>query len=93
MSLFSKVHAGATRLFQKVGGNDPHLWRKVSNTARKVDNSVTRVGNFLASSAHAIGAPRMVTDGALSVAGGVHAVRNNLEKAVNTPDLKREHFA
>jgi phosphohistidine swiveling domain-containing protein len=82
MSLFKKL-GEAPKLFSKVF-NDPTLFRKISNTARKIDNSVARVGNFLTSTAKNIGlgsiAPRIsgVTD-------AVHNIRNGLEKAISAP--------
>jgi hypothetical protein len=81
-NLFSKLYE-APKLFSKFV-NDPSLFRKVGNTARKIDNSIARVGNFLVGTAKNIGlggfAPA-ITD----VVDRVHKVRNGLEKAINAP--------
>jgi len=84
MSFFHKLASGANKLFSKVGGNDPHFFRKVGNTARKVDNSVQRVGNFLASSATSLGL-HPLADAINGATSSVHEVRNNLEKSIKAP--------
>jgi hypothetical protein len=79
MKLFSKIARGATKLFNKYKA-DPHLFRKISNTARDVDTVVNKVGNFLtpyATAYHpALGA------GIQSFVQGTNQVRNGLEKAI-----------
>ncbi len=42
MKLFSKISEGATKLFHKMG-QENHLFRKIGNTARKIDNTVASV--------------------------------------------------
>ena len=46
MTLFQKVGRSANRLFTKYS-KDPALFRKISNTARDIDATVQKVGNFL----------------------------------------------
>ena len=85
MSLFNKL-GGSTKLFTKVG-NDGTLFRKIGNTARKIDNSVMRVGAFIKPVADVVGMGGYVN----SAVNDVHAMRNGLEKAIKTPinDLRR----
>ncbi len=82
MNLFSKLYE-APKMFSKLI-NDPTLFRKVGNTARKIDNSIARVGNFLVGTAKNIGlgafAPA-IND----VVNKVHNVRSSLEKAIKAP--------
>lgn len=83
--LFSKI-GNSTKLFGKMG-NDGNLFRKFDNTARKVDNSVMRVGAFIKPVADMAGLGSYVND----AVNGTHAIRNGLEKAIKTPvnDLRR----
>ena len=84
MSFFNKIGQGARTLFNKVGGNDGSFFRKVGNTARKVDNSIARVGNFLASSANSMGlnpVAGMINAGT----NAAHQIRNNLERSIKAP--------
>ena len=77
--MFQKL-GNATQLFTKLG-KDKNLFRKFDNTARKVDNSIARIGAFIhpvADMAHLGG----FVDDAVN---GVHAVRNGHEKAIHTP--------
>jgi hypothetical protein len=92
MKLFSKISQGATKLFNKVT-SDPNFMRKVSNTARKVDNSVMRVGDFLANTANTLGfAP--IGSAIRGGASAVHAIRNDLEKTIRAPMGEvRSHYA
>ena len=76
MSLFQKVGRSANRLFNKYK-TDPNLFRKISNTARDVDNVIQKTGQFLTplsmlnpSTATALG----------SVMGTSRVVANSLEK-------------
>ncbi len=92
MKLFSKISEGATKLFHKIG-NENHLFRKISNTARKIDNTVAKVGRFLVPTAnhfgyHGIGS--LISNGVDSV----HQIRNNLEKAIKEPvsDIRKNHY-
>ena len=78
MKLFNKIARGATKLFQKYKA-DPHIFRKINNSARDVDTVVNKVGNFLTPYASAyhpqLGA---VVQG---IVQGTHQIRNGLEKA------------
>jgi hypothetical protein len=92
MKLFSKISEGATKLFQKMG-QENHLFRKISNTARKIDNSVAKVGRFLVPTAHRLGfgsVGNFLSNGVDTV----HAIRNDLEKAIKDPvsDIRRNHY-
>ena len=80
MGLFDKITQGASNLFNKVT-NDPNLFRKIDNTARKIDNSVVRVGAFLKPIANIAGLGGVVD----SAVAGVHGLRNNLERSVKQP--------
>jgi hypothetical protein len=81
-ALFRKVK-NTSRLFGKVL-QDPNLFRKISNTARKTDNSMARIGNFLVDTANQFGLSP-VASGIKNVVNGTHIIRNNLEKAVRAP--------
>ncbi len=82
MNLFSKL-SEAPKLFSKLV-NDPHLFRKVGNTARKIDNSIARVGSFLVNTAKNVGLGGFAP--AISgVTNAVHKVRNGLERAIKSP--------
>ncbi len=92
MKLFSKISEGATKLFNKIG-NENHLFRKINNTARKIDNSVAKIGQFLVPTAHHFGfhgAANLIAN----TADSVHAVRNHLEKAIKEPvsDIRKNHY-
>ena len=83
--MFNKV-GNSSKLFNKVG-NDGKIFQKISNTARKIDNSVMRVGAFIKPVADVVGMGGYVN----SAVNDVHAIRNGLEKAIKTPinDLRR----
>ena len=83
--MFNKV-GNSSKLFNKVG-NDGKIFNKISNTARKIDNSVMRVGAFIKPVADVVGMGGYVN----SAVNDVHAIRNGLEKAIKTPinDLRR----
>jgi hypothetical protein len=89
MSWFNKLQNGAQKLFTKTV-NDPNIFRKIGNTARKVDNSIARVGHFLSNTANTMG----MTPLAGMINSGVnaaHQIRNNLEKSIHAPlsDIKK----
>lgn len=92
MTWFQKLSSKATKLFNKSGANNPNFLRKVGNTARKTDNSIARVGNFLANTAHSMGY-NDVGDTINSVTNKIHDLRNNLEKAIKTPIGDVRHYA
>ena len=83
--MFNKV-GNSSKLVNKVG-NDGKIFNKISNTARKIDNSVMRVGAFIKPVADVVGMGGYVN----SAVNDVHAIRNGLEKAIKTPinDLRR----
>ena len=82
-SFFTKVGVNARKIFNK-SANDPNIYRKIQNTARKVDNSAARVGHFLTSTANSLGFNKIggyIKDGT----DAIHDIRNNLEKSISTP--------
>jgi hypothetical protein len=81
MKLFTKNNS-KSRLFSKDGTSN--LFNKLSEYARKGDNTVARVGNFLSSSARTLGfhpVGNIIDSGVKSV----HDFRNNLEKSIKAP--------
>lgn len=84
--LFGKV-GNSSKLFTKAGQGG-NLFRKIDNTARKIDNSVLRVGAFLKPAADYVGVGNYVND----AVNGSHAIRNALEKSIRTPvnDLRAQ---
>ncbi len=76
-SLFNKIGAASQRLFNKAV-NTPNL-------LRKIDNTVGRVSNFVSNTANSFGQPA-IAGLADKFAKGTHTIRNNLEKAINTPN-------
>jgi hypothetical protein len=90
MSLFQKVGHTFGKLFSE--SNAPTLFRKVSNTARKADNSIQRIGGFLANTAGALG-QHAIANGIKSGLGVVHNIRGSLQKAIHAPlgDIKKEN--
>lgn len=80
MKLFNKIGRGASKLFNKYK-SDPHLFRKISNSARDIDSVVDKVGNFITPYASAYN-PALggVVQG---IVQGTHQVRNGLEKAIS----------
>jgi hypothetical protein len=68
--------------------SDPTLFRKINNSARKVDNSILRVGSFLVSAGNSIpyGLGKPLTVLGKETARTVHKIRLGLEKA-STKDL------
>jgi hypothetical protein len=88
--LFQKIGHGVSKLFTKQGTRN--LFNKVSEVARKADNSVAKVGAFLVPTARHFGLGT-VANGISGVVNSSNAVRNNLEKAIKDPMSKiREQF-
>jgi hypothetical protein len=89
MKLFNKISSNANRLFNKAKADSPSLYRKFTNTIRKIDNSVGRVGNFLSNTSKDLGLPSVLHENVDKLVGGVHNTRkvlhNNLEKAIHEP--------
>ena len=83
MKLFSKISNGI-KLFNK-SANDGSLFRKVNNTARKIDHSVMRVGEFIKPVANSFGVGGTVNPLIDKGVKKIHLMRNSLEKAVNMP--------
>jgi hypothetical protein len=78
-SLFSRISQGP-KMFSKVI-NDPHLGRKLSNTSRKFDNTIQKVGNFIVNSGHeALG----YTSGHQGLRDTIHNVRKHFQEAVHS---------
>ena len=84
MTWFQKLSNGANKLFGKVGGNDKNLLRKVGNTARKIDNSISRVGSFLANTANTYG-QKTLADTINGATSSIHQVRGHLQNAIRAP--------
>ena len=80
MSFFQKVGNNIGRLFTKIGST-PHLFRKISNTAREVDNSVKAVKNFIQPALKRIGLDH-INNYANIGSQAVSNIRNGLEKAI-----------
>ena len=81
-SFFQKVGQGSGKMFNKVS-NNPNFFSKFSNTARKIDNSIARVGNFLQPTLNMVNPALggMVQQ----CVNAVHQIRNNLEKSITAP--------
>lgn len=80
MKLFNKIAKGANRLFHKLRA-DPHIFRKISNTASDINSIVHKVGNFLTPMATAYN-PAL----GLAIQGGVQGtnqIANSLEKVIS----------
>ncbi len=90
--LFRKIEDGA-KYFTKMGNTDK-LFRKISNTGRKIDNSVARVGNFLINTSNSLGL-NPISSAIKKGVDIVHSTRNNLEKAIKEPigDVRKETYA
>ena len=80
MKLFEKLKHGAGVLFNKLT-NDPTVFNKIVQGARKADNTISRVGHLASNVAEHFNRP----DLARAINQGVNTsnqLRNNLEKAV-----------
>ena len=91
MKLFNKISQGATSLFNKSMGHNG-IFNKVNEFARKADNSVQRVGNFIRPIATQFGLGEVVKNGLNRVhdlrmqgTNAVNTIRNGLERAVKAP--------
>ena len=80
MHFFRKVGNNLGRLFVK-NVQTPHLFRKISNTAREVDNSVKSIKNFIQPGLKRLGLDH-VNGYANNISEGVSNIRNGLEKAI-----------
>lgn len=99
--MFNKVSQGATKLFNKSMGRNG-IFNKVNEYARKADNSIQRVGNFIRPVANHFGLGDVVKNGLnhvhnlrLQATNGVNTVRNGLERAVKAPinDINHSNYA
>ena len=75
MSFFNKVSQSAGRLFNKIG-QDNNIFRKITNTAKKIDGGVNKVGNFISPIAKMYGLDGMLRTGMAAT----HQIANGLEK-------------
>ena len=75
MSFFNKVTQGAGRLFNKVV-QDRNIFRKITNTAKKIDGGINKVGNFISPVAKMYGLDGMLRTGM----NATHQIANGLEK-------------
>jgi hypothetical protein len=83
MSKFFKKLGQDTKKFFTKTLTDPNLFRKIGNTAAKVNNSVQRVGAFLQPLVTAYNpAAGMALGEGLATSS---AISNNLERSINTP--------
>jgi len=95
MSIFNKISQGARSLFNKA--TNPVLFRKINNTARKIDNSVQKVGIFLlpivsgynpaygAQLANGLASTHNIRMGIQNGLDTATRVKNSLEKAIKPP--------
>jgi ABC-type transporter Mla subunit MlaD len=79
MKLFSKISHGASKMFNKASDSAPTMYRKFNNTIRKVDNSVARVGNFIANSSDHFTGNKLLGDSVRGITSSVHQTRKNLQ--------------
>jgi len=91
MKLFNKISQGANRLFTKATKQDG-LFDKFNEYARKADNSIQRVGNFIRPVAAQFGLDPIVKDGLnrihdirMKAVDTSNSIRNGLERAVKAP--------
>ena len=75
MSFFNKVSQGAGRLFGKAIA-DKNIFRKITNTAKRIDGGINKVGNFLSPLAKLYGVDGMLKTGMAAS----NQVSNALEK-------------
>lgn len=75
MSFFNKVSNGANRLFNKVV-QDKNIFRKITNTAKRIDGGINKIGNFISPVAKMYGLDGMLKTGM----GASHQISNALEK-------------
>ena len=88
MSFFNKVSRGATRLFGKLS-QDNNIFRKITNTAKRIDSGVNKVGNFISSLAKMYGLDGMLRTGMAAT----HQIANGLEKyAMPLHEARNNHF-
>ena len=91
MSLFNKIGQGANRLFNKATGKNG-IFNKFNDYARKTDNSIQRVGNFIRPISTHFGLEPMVKTGLntihnlrMNAVNTSNDLRNGLERAVKAP--------
>ena len=100
MKFFNKVSQDAGKLFNKPMGNNG-IFNKVNEFARKTDNSIQRVGNFIRPIASQFGLGDVVKNGLNQVhnlrlkgTSAVNSIRNGLERAVKAPinDINHSNY-
>jgi len=100
MKFFNKVSQDAGKLFNKSMGNNG-IFNKVNEFARKTDNSIQRVGNFIRPIASQFGLGDVVKNGLNQVhnlrlkgTSAVNSIRNGLERAVKAPinDINHSNY-
>ena len=91
MSFFKKVSQGTTKLFKNATG-EKGIFNKLTSGARKFDNSIQRVGNFLLPFADKIGMSGTLQSGLNQIHNTrkyindeVNQVRDGLERSVKAP--------
>ena len=91
MKFFNKVQQDASKLFNKAVGQNG-IFNKVNELARKTDNSIQRVGNFIRPLAAQVGFDGVVKSGLNRIhdmrmkgTDAVNTIKNSLEKAVKAP--------
>ena len=83
MSKFFKKLGNDTKRFFTKTLTDPNLFRKIGNTAAKIDNTVQRVGSFLQPIVSAVN-----PEAGMALGEGLatsSAISNNLERSIKTP--------
>lgn len=96
MKLFTKFTNGAQKVFNKITDPNNNSFRKFVNTARKTDNTIAKVGHFIAKTSNDLGfspiakiANEITRDSHIirknmigSMKAPMSVIRNNIEKAV-----------
>ena len=80
MKLFTKFTSGAQKVFNKITDPNNNSFRKFVNTARKTDNTIAKIGHFLAKTSNEIGYPgsSAISKIANEVVRDSHIIRKNM---------------
>ena len=91
MGLFTKISQGAQKLYKNATGSNG-IFNKFTTGARKTDNTIQRVGNFLLPLADKIGMSGTLQSGLNEIHNArqyinneVNNVKNGLERSVKAP--------
>jgi hypothetical protein len=88
MGLFQKIKNDLS-LFAKNAAGRGDLFTKVKTLARKGDNSIGRIGNFLINTTKSLGVLKPISATLQSGVNAIHNARvngiNNLERAIKEP--------